>query len=32
MAANLANVANTANLASLIVAEENNHILGSIAS
>ncbi|MDJ0635806.1 MAG: GNAT family N-acetyltransferase [Xenococcaceae cyanobacterium MO_188.B29] len=31
MAANLANVANTANLASLIVAEENNHIFGSIA-
>ncbi|MDJ0692712.1 MAG: hypothetical protein QNJ41_30055 [Xenococcaceae cyanobacterium MO_188.B32] len=31
MQANLTNVANTANLASLIVAEENNNILGSIA-
>ena len=31
MEANLTNVANTANLASLIVAKENNYILGSIA-
>lgn len=31
MQATLTNVSNTANLASLIVAEENNYILGSIA-
>ena len=31
MQANLTNVANTAHLASVIVAEENNNILGSIA-
>ena len=31
MQATLANVSNTAHIASLIVAEENNHIIGSIA-